>query len=68
MSKLAGSKIIGFNKIVIQKNISILSIEIGGVYSLEVIPKASSMSPILCNLQEDKLPLDEGEARRQYYK
>lgn len=54
----------GFNIKVIQETPTSPSIKADKVYSMEVVQKSSWMSPILCYLQYDELPLDEGEERR----
>lgn len=63
MSKLATSKTSGFNRKVIQETLASPNIEADEVYSLEVVLESSWMSPILCYLQYEELPLDEEEAR-----
>lgn len=64
LSKLANTKIEGYNKTVIQDTITTLTIMEDERYTLEVSLDSSWMSPILCYLQEDELPLDEGEAKK----
>lgn len=63
MSKLATSKVVGFDRTIIQETAASPDTEAEVLYSLELIPKSSWMSPILHYLQSGVLPLDEGEIR-----
>lgn len=64
LSKLATSKIVDFNRTVIQETLVSSTIDVDEVNSLEVVLESSWMSPILCYLHLDEILLDEGEARK----
>lgn len=64
MSKIDTLKMVVFNITVIQETLSSSSIKSDEIYTLEVVFESSWMSPILCYLQTNELPLDEGEERR----
>lgn len=61
LSKLATSKVVGFNRTIIHETLASPSIEAGEVYSIELVPVSSWMSSILCYLQYGKLPPNGGE-------
>lgn len=64
LSKIATSKVTGFNRTIIPETFASPYIEGDEAYFLEFVPESNWMSSILHYLQSGELPSDEGEARK----